>query len=316
MLPSSFWTRALGPNLGSVFVVAAIACAVIVYKDGFESRLSPQYLSVTGQQVMPRRDNGYCFYDFNNDTRLVPSKDAIACTLGDRSKRPKVLLFGDSFAGHFEPFWDELGKANGVAINAVTTNWCIPIAGTAFDGPPSHPAYEQCMLNRRMLAAEVANYDLVVFAGQWSNGLKAGYLNEVMQTVRQTAGLAPSVMVMPAPTRYDTNVLKRFQRSLFYQTPFDLGQYTKGGDKQEEEAYASLREDAKDLSNVLFLEREQLFAPSDTYAKSGHTLPYSLDGMHITLEGALVVADAFQKARIYQQVVQPKLALIAHGGNP
>lgn len=121
-----YWATLLGPNLGWLFAVVIVASVLVVHQDGFASRLSPQYAALTQYQVMPGRDNGYCFYDFNNDTHsgtpLVASQSAGQCTLGDRTQAPKVLLFGDSFAGHFEPFWDVLGKRNGVAINAITTN--------------------------------------------------------------------------------------------------------------------------------------------------------------------------------------------------
>jgi peptidoglycan/LPS O-acetylase OafA/YrhL len=306
-----YWTPWLGPNLGWAFVVATVACVLVVYQEGFASRLSQQYLTLTQQQVMPGRDNGYCFLDFNNDTRLVGSLDVAQCVLGARSHAPKILLFGDSFAGHFEPFWDELGKSNGVAINAITTNWCVPLTGKAFDGPVSHPSYQQCLFNRQILAKDMGKYDLVIFAGQWSNSLKGGYLADVKQIIRQVAKTVPAVVVMPSPTHFDTNVLKRFQSSLFSQTPFDLGQYTKKLDVLAQESYTSLRQDAQDLGNVFFLERSHLFAPSDTYSKSGYAMPYSLDGFHISLEGSLVAAKDFQKTTFYQQAVQPRLAQIS-----
>jgi len=122
--------------------------------------------------------------------------------------------------------------------------------------------------------------------------------------------------VMPPPTGYDTNVLKRFQRSLFYQTPFILGHYAKTRDVQEQEAYARLRLDAKDLGNVFFIDRAQLFSASDTYTKSGYAMPYILDGMHITLEGSLVAAQDFQKTPFYHQVIQTRLTQISKGTNP
>lgn len=310
-----YWSPWLGPNLGWAFILAALACGLTVYKDGFSSRLSPQYLAITQKQVMPRRGNGYCFYDFNDDTPgakpLVGSPDAMKCPLGDRSKAPKILLFGDSFAGHFEPFWDVIGKANGVAINAVSTNWCIPIAGEEFDGPISHPAFQQCVLNRTMLAQDMSKYDLIIFAGQWSSSMKGGYLENVMKTIRQAAKTVPFVVMMPPPTRFDTNMLKRFQRSLFYQTPFDLKQYGTTQDGPERDAYARLRQDAQDFDNVLFIEREQLFAASDTYTRSGHAVPYSLDGMHITLEASLEIAQEFQKSVFYKQKLQPRLAQLS-----
>lgn len=306
---SRYLAPLLGPNLGWLFGAVVAVALVVFYRDGFVSRLSPQYADITQYQVMPRRDNGYCFYDFNGDTPLAASSAGSKCVLGDRSKAPTALLFGDSFAGHFEPFWDELGRANGLAIDTVTTNWCVPIAGSQFDGPESHPAYQQCRINRQTLAQDMGKYDLIIFGGQWSNSLRSGHLQEVMASMRQAASTVSTVIVMPPPVRYDTNVLKRFQRNLFYQAPFDLSRYSTQSDAQEQEAYAKLRQSANDLSNVIFLERGQLFSSSGTYAKAGYDKPYSLDGMHITVEGSLVVAKDFQKTDAYRQTVQPLLVL-------
>lgn len=307
------WTSWQRSHAVLLFALTSITSAIIAYQDGFNSRLSEEYRDLTEQQVMPRRENGYCFYDFNNDTSLTASNVAMDCILGASDKTPKVLLFGDSFAGHFEPFWDSLGKANGLAIRAVTTNWCLPILGKAFDGPSNHPAYQQCMINRQALAATMKEYDLIVFAGQWSNSLNAGYLKDISNTIRLTAETVPMVILMPPPTRYDTNVLKRFQRSFFYHMPFNLNQYTKELDLIEQSAYAQMRKHSEDLPNVLFIQREQLFSPSDTYIKSGQEIPYSLDGMHITLDASLLIYEDFQKSGFYQEEIKPRLNKVSRG---
>ncbi|MFT3812152.1 MAG: acyltransferase family protein [Acidovorax sp.] len=302
----------VGPNLGRLFVVTAAASALVTYKEGFTSRLSPEYLRITEQQVMPRRNNGYCFYDFNNDAELEISNKVAKCSLGAPGRPARVLLFGDSFMGHFEPFWDLLGKINNVSMDVITTNWCLPIAGKAFEDPAGNPAaYQQCMLNRQILANEMGNYELVVFAGHWSDAKGDEYLTEVMETIRRTARTVPHVIIMPAPTIYDTNILKRFQRDIFYGTPFDLQKYSRTHDVQERLAYEHLRQDAQNLKNVIFIQRDQLFNASDMYTKNGRAIPYSLDGMHITLGGSLAAAQHFQNTALYRQVVQPMLVEIS-----
>lgn len=299
------------PTLVNLFLSSVLVSAVVFYKDGFQSRLSPEYVEITAQQVMPRRNNGYCFYDFNGGVELEVSRDAMGCKLGARNLPAKVLLFGDSYAGHYEPFWDELGKLHGISIHAISTNWCTPISGDHFDGPISHPAYQQCRLHRQALAESARDYDLVIFAGQWSSGLRGGYLDDMMSTIRRTAGTVPTVIVKPPPTRYDTNVLKRFQRNLFHDVPFDMQKFSKAADEHEQDAYGRLRKGAEDVGNVIFVNREQLFAPSDTYEKLGRAVPYSLDGMHITLEGSLIAAQNFQNTDLYRQVVHALLAGVA-----
>ena len=296
-----------GPHLGRLFAISVVISLVVFLRDGFASRLSAQYIAQTQSHVMPRRGSGYCFVDFNDDVNLVVSESGFQCPLGDRKKQATVLLFGDSYAGHYEPFWDEIGKANNIAINAVTTNWCMPISGRAYDGPTSSNAFKQCQLNRSYLSKEMGKYKTVIFAGMWSNSHKRGYLREIQAMIQETSRTVPLVIIMPPPTHYDTNVLKRYHRSLFYQLPFDLTQYPKTLDTMERKAYSMLQDGMNNLDNVIFLEHKQLFSEAGSYEKSGHTIPYSLDGMHITLEGSIAAAQKFQADGFYRAVLQKKI---------
>ena len=174
-------------GFAAAYAIALTMSLMVFYNNGFDSRLNDAYRAMTQDHVMPRRENGYCFVDFNSDTKLKVSDSGTHCTLGDRTKPIRALLFGDSFAGHYEPFWDVIGKANGLAINSVTTNWCIPVEGSFFDGPKTGAAFQQCQLNREYLRRELGRYDVVIFGGQWSNSLNGGYLDQVLDTIKHTS---------------------------------------------------------------------------------------------------------------------------------
>jgi peptidoglycan/LPS O-acetylase OafA/YrhL len=302
-----FVVPALGPNLGWLFVATACAALWVLLQDGFDSRIDARYKALTQNHVMPRHDNGYCFLDFNTDSRLKPSPVAVPCVLGDRNARSRALLFGDSFAGHYEPFWDEIAKANNVAIDSITTNWCMPVNGRFYDGPLTQPAFDQCLFNREYLQTHMGQYEVIIFAGMWSNSLRGNYLDQIAQNIRQAAKTARMVVVMPPPVNYDTNVLKRFHRSLFYETPFDLQDYSIQKDTLAMQAFDRLRQDTRALPNVIYLERSTLFDPSGSYQKSGIAMPYSLDGMHITLEGSVQAAQRFVHSELYQARLRDQL---------
>ena len=51
------------------------------------------------------------FYNIKDDHSLKVGQQGLECHIGSKqTDAQKVLLFGDSFAGHNIPFWHYLGK--------------------------------------------------------------------------------------------------------------------------------------------------------------------------------------------------------------
>jgi len=57
----------------------------------------------------------------------VDVKEGTNCYLGTKEESSATLLFGDSFAGQYEPFFDEIFTFNKASFQSVTTNWCAYI---------------------------------------------------------------------------------------------------------------------------------------------------------------------------------------------
>jgi len=286
----------------AAYLLVLLTTLVVQDKNGFDTRMSAEFKQLTADHVMPRRENGYCFYDFDirRSTALPISNSGLHCLLGDRSKQADVLLFGDSFAGQYEPFWDEIGKITGSAINSVSTNWCFPSTKDVFAGLTASPAFEQCKLNRQFLRDNMHNYQVVIFAGAWGDIKRFGQLNDALDMIQMASKQVDKVIVMPSPVQYDTNVLKRAHRSYFYGSGFDIKNYSQTRDDNARQAHDAIRKNVAALENVLFIERDQLFPASGTYEKHGHTLPFSLDGMHITLEASLELAHLFEQTTLFK----------------
>ncbi|MFT5541818.1 MAG: peptidoglycan/LPS O-acetylase OafA/YrhL [Glaciecola sp.] len=97
--------------------------------------LDSEYKAILKETLMPLRSNGYCFYSFKDGYTNVDKEIGTNCYLGAKKERTSTLLFGDSFAGHNEPFLDEVFKANNASFQSIVTNWCSPSLTDRFTGP-------------------------------------------------------------------------------------------------------------------------------------------------------------------------------------
>ena len=294
--------------LMSVPVVGAIAVFLlgigIYLNQGVKSRLTlpPELAAIDQELVMPLRSNGYCFYSFSDGQRLTDTKQGTNCFLGARQTQAKTLLFGDSFAGDNEPFWDDIFKEKGQTLKSITTNWCFPSLNKDLPVPNTHKAYEQCLLNRRYLKTNMFKYKNLIFAGSWGDVYKHRLLQDVEETLRVAADLGINVVIMAAPTRYKKNPLQGFYRSAYFGVPFKMGRLVKA-DILTRAANQHLERIANKYDNVHFLKRSMLFSSTDTLVLNGIEIPYSLDGVHISMLGAKHSAIHFRDSKQYEAIM-------------
>lgn len=84
---------------------------------------------------MPSVENGWCFYNIKDNHNLKVGSQGFECSIASEQKNAKsALLFGDSFAGHNSPFWDQIGKKLNLNIQAITTNCDIQVLIKSLQG--------------------------------------------------------------------------------------------------------------------------------------------------------------------------------------
>lgn len=269
----------------------------VYLNQGVSSRfqINPKVAQLSPLLTMPFRHNGYCFYSFNDGQTLVDEIRGTDCYLGDTSAQPttaKTLLFGDSYAGHSEPFFDVLFKAHEQSFQAIATNWCTPSFSDNFPGPTTHIAYQQCLINRAYLQKNMHLYTNIIFAGAWDDALAQHQLENIKQVIKRAADLKINVFIMPAPQRYKHNPLRIFYRRFYINQPFDISELT-NNDITTLEANQSLLRFSEKYNNVHFLKREWLYNENNTFLIDGIAIPYSLDGKHISILGAQYSAQYF-----------------------
>lgn len=286
----------------AVFGIAGVGMVAVV-TEGLPERLPRDYRAAIAEIALPIVTNGWCFYSVESIETLPIGSRGHTCQVGDRNGTLDALLIGDSFAGHYGPFWDAVGKRHAMKIHTISTNWCFPSADDDYTGPTTSRGFRQCMVNRDYLEKHVGSYDLVIFAGSWGVIDQQNKLDGVYAAIEETAETTPLLVIMPTPTNFDVNVGDHYARSIRFDLPFDIARYSKQRDVPSREANEKLKTFASAWDNVTFLDRGALFhidgTPSDVTEEN---IPFGLDTSgHLSIYGSKKAAEAFFASRAYRR---------------
>jgi len=287
-----------------ILLLVALPACFVFSSQGFNNRFTapPELKKITSELLMPLRNNGYCFYSFNDGYTVVDKHIGSNCYLGFKENTSNTLLFGDSYAGHNEPFFDEVFKANKSSFQSIVTNWCVPSFSENFTGPKTHLAYKQCLLNREYLKKNMHKYKNLIFAGSWDSVLGKGQFEDVELVIDKSAKMGINVFIMAAPYRYKKNPLKYFYKSVYFKLPFDIN-FISGNDVLMSKANMRLKELSEKYTNVYFIDRTLLYTEKNTFTVNGITIPYSLDGGHISILGSKYSAKYFMSSSKYDLIM-------------
>ena len=272
--------------------VLIISVGVIgIRTNGIEQRFAfPDAIGGVENFALPRVDNGWCFYSVDSISGLEVGAEGQKCTLGLRSKTLRnALLFGDSHAGHYEPFWDIVGKELGVQVHTLTTNWCYPSLTENFTWHSDTPAYAQCLKNRQYLLEHLSDYDFIILAGNWGQIESQGKLLEVTEVIRKIVDNDISVLVMDTPVQLDRNSVLRNIYTGHRVRVLESDVHTR-------KSFQNLQSDLIGFEKVFFVTRELLYDTEEARGPSLYTeddLSYSLDGNHMSIYGSRKLAERF-----------------------
>ncbi|BBP45275.1 hypothetical protein THMIRHAS_06480 [Thiosulfatimonas sediminis] len=264
------------------------------FSGRFESVIETEIENITNnkQLMMPSVENGYCFYNYQDNTKLEFGGNNLNCSVGSQNeKSKKTLLFGDSYAGHYDPFWDVIGKELDLNIHSVSSNWCFPSTEESFTGRIPSRAFSQCLFIRQWLSEQINNTDILILSADYVDVANKGYLNEIFRLAELFAKNGTKVVIMPSPKIYDQNILKQFIRGkVFYEKPSEQVVFSKK-DQSAIEINKKLSHLAKGNNNIFFIERSMLFNGKDF---ANEELPFSYDGGHISIYGAIKASEIFK----------------------
>lgn len=274
-----------------------------IEENGLASREKSNTPSNLDKMQMPSVENGWCFYNIKDNHNLKVGSQGFECSIASEQKNAKsALLFGDSFAGHNSPFWDQIGKKLNLNIQAITTNWCYPSLNKEFTGNKQSTAYQQCLLNREYLSKHIDQYDVLIFAGRWSDIVQQNQQNGFSELLKVAEKHHKKVIVMSEPYAFNKNISLLFKRAMWLHRDLNLQSYMNNPKATEQKrATKIINEIVSKHPNTIFLTQQELFR-SDQMATD--TIPYSLDGRHISIIGSLASAEYFEQQAKYETLKQ------------
>jgi len=260
-----------------------------VKNNGFEGRFQIAQEIPNGHFDLPRTDNGWCFYSIDTDTNLEVGANGHTCLVGSKDGLYKGVLFGDSYAGMYEPFWHKIGSESAMSLTSITTNWCYPSFTDSFWWPNETRAYDQCLLNRNYVKETLVDNDFIILSAVWGT-LPETNFDEVIDLIRSLSEhTSLKIIIMPQPPALTRSSVMRAAYTQGGRLEYSTGEFSVSKINQ------TLRNLANESDNILFIERSMLFKHSSKaegiYTKQA--LPYSLDGGHISIYGSQEAADNF-----------------------
>lgn len=285
--------------------IIGISSSMVFFKSGIPERfqVNAEKQQIMNELIIANRANGYCFYDAHKLSDFeVDAIKGVDCYLGDTTQPVKTLLFGDSYAGHNEPFFDELFKANNSSFQSVVTNWCTPSLSDDFAGPKTQKAYKQCLLNRNYLVHNLTNYKNIIFSVQWQNIKTNKQFNNFEVIVARASSQGVNVIIMAAPKQYKKNQLEEFKKSIYFNKNFHID-YDASFDKSMQKANLRMKRLADKYKNVYFIDRSYLYESNDTFHIDEMDIPYTYDGGHISMLGSKQSAKYFMSHPDYEKII-------------
>lgn len=295
-----------GKNTVGIYLILILVihtiCMQIVTNKGYTYRIdnSLKKLGIDLRQIdMPSRKNGFCFNNFNSDKAAKISNTGTECWIGDLNATETTLLFGDSFAGHWEPLWDDIGKREHIKIRSITTNWCYPAFDTNFTGPATHPSYPQCLINRKYLLENAHQFQTIILAGHWLQIHEIDSMSSIHHVISELNKFGNRIILMPSPTIFDQNILSKFKFYNFNNMEFNIKNFS---DNSNEIASVENENLKIKLSNKgIFINKESLFNTNDL---TNENMPYSLDGRHISIYGSHATFENLSKSNQYNEIIR------------
>lgn len=158
-------------------------------------------------------NNGWCHAsNGNKDNNRKFNQAYLNCFKGDRTEKVrKAILFGDSTAGHYEPFVDQIAQAYNFSLQPVSTNSCYPtleIKETGLNGA-------LCAQFREFFvkSVEQKKYDYIFLSNRWIRTLtmETSKLEELDAVVRFASQNAKSVFLLQQSPEFSRDMAKCYK---------------------------------------------------------------------------------------------------------
>ena len=269
-------------------------------KTGFSKTISYYYLVPTisvmmltffviGNDGVPDRFGLKIDSFILNEEHICVDDTRGPCLIGDKSKKPRYALIGDSHGSFYSSIFDIIGEQSEASIVAKSVNNCSGVFSTKIYNPKAR-TIKVCQIMKEDFNNNKLNYDAVIIAERWETRLKFGkdYFDELEKLIEEYAALDKRVVLMRQVPKYNCNI----PRTSLLREKYNLSMSCPKLNSEEKVITANKRIDeiANRHGNVMTLGMEHLLC------KDGHCSPYIngafvySDDDHLNLSGSKTLA--------------------------
>lgn len=276
-------------NIG--FVAIALLLSVISSRtNGFEGRFDGKSLNVGKLDLSyPGIDNGWCHVSAAGVNGIKFTEKLANCFIGEKSSSRQGLFIGDSNAGHYSPFVDDLARKAGFKVRQLSTSSCWPTRVEKGIGENA----DVCLNFRKIINKEIPKkkYDFIVVGNNWERDNRAySYRTEdFISLFRFYAQNAKKVIILAQMPEWMSNPAACYQR----------GQCNASSqfvvNKKMADSTAALNKAASKFSNV------EVIDPSGYLIRDGNYTPFAMGSLmykdtgHLTIKGMKWVSFRYSK---------------------
>lgn len=202
--------------------------------------------------------------------RRVSEADATSdrCVLGDSAAdKPRVVLWGDSNAGHYVGMLDVLAQAAGFSFRSLGHEACPPVLGdpAPFLTAAAAERWDDCKESLRLMREVVATYPVVVMSASWTtyHSRSPDFLPAVFSTAESLTKKGARVLLMGKAPIFDGYDDQCREKALRYPL-LDCTASNEPLDPKVATVNARLREFAESTPNVGYFEPTAYLCPGGT----------------------------------------------------
>lgn len=271
---------------GTAMTASAIALGLVVFlTGGFPARFSPEaarYASMMDKELyFPIYDRGRCFLDYDQG-----AEDYDVTTCAPSTDRPRILIWGDSFAANLYPGLKRNAERRGIDVVQYTATSCRPIVR-------GHKRCDAIYQRFPSVLAEIAP-DLVVMTGSWASMLRKygaeDFSVHLQESIRLAEANGAKVIVAGQSPTYGFDLPR-----LGFMYPEIRGQDRATYRARDWSVLNAIVREAADATNAEYYDFYEDCAGTDcTVFLSGDPLHW--DGGHMTLQGSLFYTGRLAEA--------------------
>ena len=247
------------------------------------------------------------------DPNILSLPRCISGDTSDPDAPPRVLLWGDSMAGHYLGALSVVAENNGIAIRNATHSACPPV----FFGEHGAARYRKsCSQFRSHIRAALAKkqFDRVVMSGSWTAyDTKPGFRHDLAETIRELSEQGVAVILIGEAPRFPGYQRECEIRSLARNAdPADCRRDSTMQDPGPAPFNSILEQHARSAADVTYLDLRSLLCDKGVCSAYVDDRPAYFDSGHISMDGSWRLGRRLYENAQLRQVWSQALAA-AHG---